>query len=58
MEHTMELSPFSSSLIFYTIHDAICVKESEGEMVRAVMEQISQEMYGEKISIKVENTSN
>ncbi len=52
------LSRLPEGLGFYTIHDSICVKESEGEMVKAVMEQVSQEMYGERISVKVENTSN
>lgn len=42
---------------FFTIHDAICVKESEGEAVKAVMVQVSMEMYGEKISVKIENSS-
>lgn len=42
---------------FFTIHDAICVRESDGEAVKAAMEQVSQEMYGEKISVKIENTS-
>lgn len=52
------LSRLPEGLQFYTIHDSICVKESEGEMVKAVMELVSQEIYGEKISVKVENTSN
>lgn len=42
---------------FYTIHDAICVKESDGMVVKTVMEQVSQEMYGEQISIKIEISS-
>lgn len=42
---------------FFTIHDAICVKESDGDTVKTVMEQVSQAMYGEKISIKIENSS-
>lgn len=42
---------------FFTIHDAICVKESDGEVVKSVMEKVSQEMYGEKISVKIENSS-
>lgn len=42
---------------FFTIHDAICVKESDGDIVKAVMEQVSMEMYGEKISVKIENSS-
>ena len=51
------LSRLPADMKFFTIHDAICVKESDGEIVKAVMEQVSQEMYGEKISIKIENTS-
>ena len=51
------LSRLPKELSFYTIHDAICVKESEGEIVKEVMQQVSQELYGEKISIKVENVS-
>ena len=42
---------------FFTIHDAICVKESDGEIVKAVMEKVSQDLYGEKISVKIENSS-
>ena len=52
------LSRLPEGLGFYTIHDSICIKESDGEMVKAMMEQVSQEMYGERISVKVENTSN
>lgn len=51
------LSRLPGNVLFYTIHDAICVKESEGEMVKETMEKVSLEMYGERISVKVENTS-
>lgn len=51
------LSRLPADMKFFTIHDAICVKESDGDAVKAVMEQVSQEMYGEKISVKIENTS-
>ena len=51
------LARLPKDMKFYTIHDAICVKESDGDAVKVVMEQVSQEMYGEKISIKIENTS-
>ena len=51
------LSRLPADIKFYTIHDAICVKESGGNIVKAVMEQVSQEMYGEKISVKIENSS-
>ena len=51
------LSRLPENLLFYTIHDAICVKESDGEKVRETMEKVSQEMYGEKIYVKIENTS-
>ena len=40
---------------FYTIHDAICIKESQGELVKGIMEKVSLDMYGERIAIKVEN---
>ena len=42
---------------FYTIHDAICVRESEGTKVKEVMEQVSMDMYGVKIAVKIENAS-
>lgn len=51
------LSRLPADMKFYTIHDAICVKESDGNIVKAVMEQVSMEMYGEKISVKIENSS-
>jgi hypothetical protein len=51
------LSRLPKDMKFFTIHDAICVKESDGDIVKAVMEQVSMEMYGEKISVKIENSS-
>lgn len=44
---------------FWTIHDCICVKESDSLRVKEIMEQVSREMYGEDITIRVkrENTS-
>lgn len=51
------LARLPADMKFYTIHDAICVRESDGESVKAVMEQVSMEMYGGKISIKIENSS-
>ena len=51
------LARLPKDMKFYTIHDAICVKESDGNIVKAVMEQVSMEMYGEKISVKIENSS-
>ena len=44
---------------FWTIHDCICVKESDSLKVKEIMEQVSREMYGEDITIRVkrENTS-
>ena len=51
------LSRLPEDLKFFTIHDAICVKETDGEKVKAIMEKVSLDMYGEKIAIKVENTS-
>ena len=51
------LARLPADMRFYTIHDAICVRKSDGEAVKAVMEQVSMEMYGGKISIKIENSS-
>lgn len=51
------LSRLPKDMKFFTIHDAICVRESDGEAVKAAMEQVSQERYGEKISVKIENSS-
>ena len=44
---------------FFTIHDCICVKESDSLRVQGIMERVSQEMYGDDITIRVkrENTS-
>ena len=44
---------------FWTIHDCICVKESDSLRVKEIMEQVSREMYGEDITIRLkrENTS-
>ena len=44
---------------FWTIHDCICVKESDSLKVKEIMEQVSREMYGEDITLmlKRENTS-
>ena len=49
------LSRLPGTMEFYTIHDAICVKETDGEKVKEIMEKVSLEMYGERIGIKVEN---
>lgn len=51
------LSKLPEDMKFYTIHDAVCVRESDGAKVKEVMEQVSMEMYGVKISVKIENTS-
>jgi len=51
------LTRLPEDLKFYTIHDAICVKESDGERVKGIMEMVSLEIYGERISIKIENKS-
>ena len=51
------LSRLPGDLMFYTIHDAICVKESNGIIVKETMERVSEDLYGEKIIIKIENTS-
>ena len=44
---------------FWTIHDCICVKESDSLKVKEIMEQVSREMYGEDITLRLkrENTS-
>ena len=44
---------------FWTIHDCICVKESDSLRVKEVMEQVSRELFGEDITLglKRENTS-
>lgn len=44
---------------FWTIHDCICVKESDSLRVKEIMEQVSREMYGDDIIIRLkrENTS-
>lgn len=51
------LAMLPADMKFYTIHDAICVRESDGVKVKQAMEQVSMEMYGVKISVKIENTS-
>lgn len=51
------LTRLPKDMKFYTIHDAICVRESDGMKVKEVMEQVSMDMYGVKISVKIENTS-
>ena len=44
---------------FWTIHDCICVRESDSLKVKAIMESVSREMYGDDITLrlKMENTS-
>ena len=42
-------------MMFYTIHDAIFVKQADGEIVKETLEKVSLELYGEKISVKIEN---
>lgn len=49
------LSRLPGQMLFYTIHDAICVKESDGERVKEIMQKVSLDLYGEKVGIKVEN---
>ena len=51
------LAMLPADMKFYTIHDAICVRESDGVKVKEAMEQVSMEIYGVKISVKIENTS-
>ena len=44
---------------FWTIHDCVCVKESDSLEVKSIMEKVSREMYGEEITLRLkrENTS-
>lgn len=42
---------------FWTIHDCLCVKESRSQDVKAIMEDVSREMYGLTIKLKRENCS-
>lgn len=44
---------------FWTIHDCVCVKESDSLTAKAIMEQVSRQMYGEEVTmnLKRENTS-
>lgn len=51
------LSRLPTDMKFFTIHDAICCRESDGNAVKSVMEKVSQELYGEVISVKIENSS-
>ena len=51
------LSRLPQDMKFWTIHDCICVKESDSLKVREIMEQVSREMYGVTIRLKRENTS-
>ena len=51
------LSRLPQDMKFWTIHDCICVKESDSLKVKEIMEQVSREMYGVTIRLKRENTS-
>ena len=51
------LAGLPADMKFFTIHDAICCRESDGEAVKSVMEKVSQDLYGEVISVKIENSS-
>ena len=51
------LAGLPADMKFFTIHDAICCRENDGVVVKAVMEKVSQDLYGEKISVKIENSS-
>jgi len=44
---------------FWTIHDCICVKETDSEQVQSIMEDVSARMYGlgNILDLKRENTS-
>ena len=43
----------SEDMKFWTIHDCICVKESDSMEVKSIMERVSREMYGEDITIRL-----
>ncbi len=49
------LSRLPGQMQFYTIHDAICTQMDNGDLVKEIMQDVSLEMYGEKVGIKVEN---
>lgn len=51
------LSRLPQDMKFWTIHDCICVKESDSLKVKEIMEQVSREMYGVTIRLNRENTS-
>ena len=53
------LSRLPQDMKFWTIHDCICVSESNSMQTKAIMEQVSREMYGEDITLRLkrENTS-
>ena len=53
------LSRLPQDMKFWTIHDCICVKASDSLKVKEIMEQVSREMYGEDITIRLkrENSS-
>lgn len=51
------LSRLPQDMKFWTIHDCICIKESDSLKVKEIMEQVSREMYGVTIRLKRENTS-
>ena len=38
---------------FWTIHDCICVKESDSMVVKSIMEKVSRDMFGEHITLKL-----
>ena len=46
------LARLPADMKFFTIHDAICVRESDGTKVKEIMEQVSMDMYSVKISVK------
>lgn len=49
------LSRLSDDVKFYTIHDCICCKQSDAELVKQKMEESSLELYGLVIRLKIEN---
>lgn len=53
IKHCLSMLP--PSVKFYTIHDCICCKQSDAEVVKQIMEKSSIELYGLKLNLKVEN---
>ena len=53
IQHCLSMLP--QGVKFYTIHDCICCKQSDAELVKQKMEESSLELYGLVIRLKIEN---